>query len=358
MITLSAEAASVLTGSYRLRVAVESWLGEQLLAEDVPVASASEDVDRSLRVPERIALTVPRHDRGTSWSPVTDDHPLAASGQRLRVQLGVDLGGGTTEWIQRGWFVVQESTADGDAVTVEAVGMLALVDEARLVSPFQPSGSLVSTLRGLVEPALTVVVDPALADRSVPAGVNYDEDRLGAVMELLDAWPADAAVTEDGYLFVSPATPSTTPVLTLTDGAGGTVVTTAGKSTRDGAFNVVVARGVAADGGQIQGVAYDRFGPKAIGGEFNPLPVPFFYASPLLTTVAQCTAAAETVLARRRRTTARQFTVRTVPHPGLQAGDTVAVTADEYTGLCVVETLSLPYTAGGGPQTLTVRSLT
>ncbi|MDG4799056.1 DUF5047 domain-containing protein [Micromonospora sp. WMMD980] len=359
MIPLSGEAESVLTRSYGLRLAVESWLGDQLLADSVPVDVAAEETDRGLRVPERVTLVVPRRDRGVTWSPTSDDHPLAANGQRLRVQLGVELAGGVVEWFQRGWFLVQDAQADDDRVSVTAVGLLALIDEARLVSPFQPSGTLASTLRGLIEPALTVVIDSALTDRSVPAGINYDDDRLGAVTELLDAWGADAAVTSDGYLSVFPMGPSLTPVLTLTDQAGGTVVEATGGSTRDGAYNVVVARGTASDGAQVQGVAYDTAGPKRFGGPFNPLAVPYYYESPLLTTVAQASTAAQTVLARMRRATARQFDIECVPHPGLQVGDTVSVTAGDYSGLlCTVESLTLPYTAGGGPQRLTVRSLT
>ncbi|WP_435589812.1 DUF5047 domain-containing protein [Micromonospora aurantiaca (nom. illeg.)] len=358
MIALSEQALSVLTRSWRPKLAVESWLGEQLLADDIPVHTAAEDTDRSLRVPERITLTVPRLDRGVNWSPTVDEHPLAANGQRLRVQLGVELAGGQVEWFQRGWFVVQESTVDGDDVSVAAVGLLTLVDEARLVSPYQPSGTLVSTLRGLVEPALTVVIEAGLTDRAVPAGINYDEDRLGAVTELLDAWGADAAVTEDGFLSVFPMGPSLTPVLDLTDRPGGTLIQASGESTRQDAFNVVVARGTAADGGQVQGVAYDYTSAKRYGGDFNPLPVPFYFPSPLLTTVAQCTTAAQTVLSRKRRTTSREFTVTTVPHPGLQAGDTVAVTSGADVDLpCVVEALRLPYTPGGGSQTLKVRAL-
>lgn len=359
MITASAIVASVLSRSFTCRVRVQSWLGDTLLSDDVPVAAGSEETDRGLRVPERITLTVPRRANGIDWTPVADAHPLAANGQRLHVELGVDIGPGQTEWLPRGWFVIQDSAADDDSVTVNAVGLLTLVDEARLVSPFQPSGTLVSTLRGLVEPALTVVVDAALTDRAVPANINYDEDRLQAALDLIDAWPADAYVTEDGYLSVVPADVSLVPVLTLTDGVGGTVVTATGSSTRDGGFNAVVARGTATDGTQVQGVAYLATGPKAYGGQFNPLPTPFFYSSPLLTTVAQCGKAAGTVLARLQRTSAQAFTVTMVPDPRVQAGDTVSVTTGNYTGLlCSVEALRLPYTADGGAETLTVRRLT
>lgn len=358
MITLSAAATSVLTRSHQVYLAVDSWLGGRLLAADIPVTAASEETDRTIRVPERVTFTVPRRDRGVSWSPVGDDHPLRAAGQRLRVRLGIGLANGSIEWFQRGWFLIHDSAVDGDTVTVNAVGLLALIDEARLVSPFQPTGTLVSTLRALVEPALTVAVDTALTDRAVPSGINYDEDRLGAVLELLDAWPADASINPDGVLAVTTATPSTVPVLSITNGAGGTIVTDAGSSTREGASTVVVARGTAPDGGQIQGTAFQTGGPTANGGPFNPLPVPFFYQSPLLTTVLQCQAAATTVQTRRQRLTARQFTVDMVPHPGLQGGDVVALTTSDVTALpCSVEALTLPYVASGGAQRLTLRSL-
>lgn len=360
MITLSAEATSVLGRSYTKYLAVESWLGGTLLSDAVPVAAATEEADRTLRVPERVTLTVPRRYRGTSWSPVSNDAPLAANGQRLRVQLGVGIGNGVVEWFQRGWFLIQNSQVQDDTVSVEAVGLLSLVDEARLVSPYQPSGTLVSTLRGLTEPAVNVVVDSSLTDRSVPSGINYDEDRLGAVLELLDAWPAEAAIDRDGYLLVSPATQSATPVVTLTNGTGGTVIRASGASTRENGYNAVVARGTDSTGVQIQGIAYDTSGgPKAYQGEYNPLPVPFFFPSPLLTTVAQCTAAARTVLARlQRESAARVFEVELVPDPRLQVGDVVSITTDDYAGLaCSIEQNSLPYLANGGAQTMRVRAL-
>lgn len=357
MIDLSAEALSVLTHSHRRYARAESWLAGRRLADNIPLPSAAEEVDTTLPVPERVTLTVPRTDRGTDWSPTSDDHPLAASGQRLRVQLGIEVGGGRIEWIQRGWYLIQDSGVDGDAVSVTVVGLTALISEARLVSPYQPTGTFVSTLRGLVEPALTVRVDGSLADRSVPSGINWDEDRLAGVYELLDAWPATARVTPGGYLQVSPAT-TPASVLDLTDGAGGTVIRATGSTTRDGVCNVVVARGTASDGGQIQGVAYASSGPTRAGGPFNPLPVPFYYYSPLLTTVPQCVAAAQSMLARKQREAGRAYRVEMVPHPGLQDGDVVRLTTDEIRGrLCSVEALTLPWTVADGAQTLTVREL-
>lgn len=355
MIDMTEEATSALTRSYRLGLQVQSWLGGTLLAADVPVDSAGEESDRTLRVPERLTFRVPRTDRGESWSPVSADHPLAANGQRLRVQLGVGVAGTGYEWLQRGWYVITDTETTGDMVTVTAAGLLYLVEEARLVAPLQPTGTLVSALRALVEPALTVAVDGALTDRAVPSGINWDEDRLQAVLDLLDAWPAEAVVDPAGFLSVVPDVTPTAAVLELTDGVGGTVVRASGASTRDGVASVVVARGSASDGGLVQGVAWSTYDTTA----FNPLPVPRFYESPLITTVAQANAAAAKILARLNRAASVEFTVECVPHPGLQVGDPVSITTGEYAGLlCTVEGLTLPYVASGGAMSLRLKAVT
>lgn len=337
---------------------VESWRNGDLVADDVPVETAEEEGDRSARIPQRVRLTVPRMADGFNWSPGSDaDHPLASNGQQIHVKLGVGTVGGMLEYFQRGVFLINDTSVDGDTVTVEALNLLALVDEARLVSPYQPSGTIGSTLRGLIEPALTADLTSAPTDRSVPTGANYDEDRLGAVLELLDAWPADAVVAETGYLSVTSPSTSQTTVLTLTDGAGGTAVRVNGSSSREGGFNVVVARGTASDGGQIQGVAYDQSSNRAYLSAWSPFPVPYFYASPLLTTVAQCTAAAQTVLARLRRSAGASFTVEMRPDPRLQLGDVIELETDGFTGACSIEEMTLPYFGGTGSQTLTVREV-
>ncbi len=352
---MSDEALKVVHGSHTMLVRAESWRGGELLADDIPVAEGQEDRDRSLAVPERVTLTVPSRDRGMDWEPRHPDHPLAAFGQQLRISYGVDLGG-HFEWIDRGWFLVTESRTTGDTVSVTAQGMLSLIEEARFVAPYQPvaGDTLVSTVRGLVEPALNVLFDGALIDRGVPLAMQWDDDRLGALTEVLNAWPADARMHEDGYLLVEPVTDVGTPVLSLTDGVGGTVMRWQGASTRDGAFNVVVAQGEDEDGNQMRGTAYDQTSPFRIGGPFSPLPVPYFYASPLMRTVEQCRKAAQTTLTRLRRTADRRMEVTMVPHPGLQLGDTVSVTGSDLQGaLATLETFSLPYTPG--EMTATVR---
>lgn len=357
MLDMSDDALAVVQRSFTMQMRVESWLDGTLLADDIPVQDGSESRDRSLNIPESISLTVPRYDAttGLSWDPVAEDHPLAAYGQQLHISYGVDVGG-DFEWINRGWFLITDSSTDGDTVSVTAQGLLYLIDEAKFATAFQPSGTLASTVQSLVEPALTVTFDGTLVDRAVPTSISWDEDRLGGLNEVLDAWPAAGRVTEDALLLIEPISDSGSPVLAITDGEGGTVVRWSGDTSRDGAFNVVVAQGEDSAGNQIQGVAYDTDpnSPFSIGGPFSPLPVPYTFASTLLTTIAQCRTAAAATLLRLRRTASKKLSATIVPHPGLMTGDIVTVTGAGLTAAsCMIETLGLPYSPG--EMTLTLR---
>lgn len=342
--TLTTAATSALTRSFGYYARYSSWLGDTLLATDIPVDSGNESADRKSAVAERVELTIPARYRGTSWAPTTDLSPLAANGQRIRVELGIGLNSTQIEWFQRGEFVIVDVDTDDETVQVTCAGLMYLVEEARLVSPYQPSGDLAATIRALVEPAVSVVFDPALVNRSVPAGMNFDEDRIAGLGDLVDAWPADYIMTSEGYLYVYSTTAARTPVTTISSG----IVEVTGRSTREGAYNTVVARGQTSAQAQIQAVAYDTSGgPKSAGGPFNPLPVPYYFSSPVMSTVNQCKAAAETILKRLQRETSRQFQVEMVPDPRLQAGDLVALSCTEYTGLAEIDALRLPY----GPDT-------
>lgn len=359
MIAVDSATRSVLTRSYRAFVRAESWLGDTLLADGIPVAGGVEEGNAGAQVPERITLTVPRRSRGVDWSPVTDTAPLAANGQRLRVEVGVGITRDVVTWIQRGWFVITkcEPTAAG-ALAVEAANLLWLIQEARLVSPFQPSGTMLSTLRTLLEPTLTTRDIGGVIDRAVPASVTFDEDRLGGVYELLDAWAVRGRVDENGSFIVTPNDTPTAGLLDFTDGVGGTAVRIAGSSERQGGHTLVVARGQDSAGNAVQGVAYVDTGPRKYGGPFNPQPVPVFFFSPLLSTVDQARQAAQTVLARKRRASGREVTVEAVPDPTIQLGDAVTATpADGVPLLCTVESYTLPYRPAGGTMRLTLRAV-
>lgn len=360
MLDLSTTALGLVDRSHVRLVRAKSLLGDTVLAEDLPIAAGNLEIDRTVRVPERLTLTLPRIVDETTWDPGGDPtHPLAPFGQTLVVDVGLQLSGdGEIEWVQRGEFLIWTTSVDGDTVTVEAVGLLAFIEEARFATPYQAAGTFKTTIRSLVEPALTVRFDGTLVNRSVPtASLTVDDDRLAALHEVLDAWPADAYVDSTGVLRVVPATDPGTPVLTLSDGVGGTVVSWAGSASRDGAATLVVARGQDSNGAQVQGVAYDTdtASPLRYPGPFNALPVPFFFDSPLLATVGQCQSAATSRLRTLRRSSSRMLSASTVPHPGLETGDLVTIDGVDDVATAVVERLSLPLTAEGGQMGLTLR---
>jgi hypothetical protein len=369
MLDMSTIAAGAVTGSYVLRCRAESWLGDRLLSGDIPIIEATEEADRTLRVPERLTFTVPRSYLGIDYAPVTTDAPLAAFGQRVHASVGVELANGAVEWLDRGWFLINSSTVGADTISVECLGLLALVDEARFITEYQPASgaTLGDVLRAILEPGVTVNLDDAPAPHSASSVVSWGDNRLDAVLSVLDAWGADGQMDASGTFYVTDAeaTPAG-PVLALTDSDGGTVIDWAGAGGRDGAFNFVVAKGTYPDGttnagAEIIATAYDDDpeSPFRYGGDFSPYPVPYIYASPLLTTKAQTQKAARTTLARLKRTASRTLTASAVPHPGLEAGDRVTVTSARLglTGqLCVIEAISLPYTPGPAMR-LTLRTV-
>jgi hypothetical protein len=358
MLDVSADLLAVLRESYVMRMHVNAWRGDVLLYDNIPVAAGSLSMDRSLAVPERLSLTVPRLADGINWVPKANDHPLSPYGQLLQVSLGV-LVGDTEELLRLGWFVITETDVDGDTVRVTAEGLLKLIDEARFVAPFEPSGTLTNTVRALVEPTLTVVFD-SLVDRNVPLGMKWDEDRLAALHEVIDAWPAEAYVTEDGYLLVSPVTdPKTQPSSwDVTDDRDvGTVVKWSGDATREGAYTIVVARGEDANNEQVQAVEFDEDQTSStyFGGPFNPLPVPYFFYSPLLTTVAQCQSAAQSIVARKRRARSKKIAVEMIPNHALRLADVVTVTGDGLDAARgTIENISLPLNPGGGSMNISI----
>ncbi len=369
MIETSEEFTTAAAGSRIQRLRIESWLEGELITDSVPVISGDFTVDRSLKVPEAVTFTVPREENGLVWSPIQDRDPLAAMGQQLSISIGIDIAVGITEWIPIAWLLITDVESTRDTVTVSAHGLLHYIEEANFVSPFQPDGTFKSTILDLVEPALSVEFDDDLVDRNIPEGMQWDTDRLDAFHEVLDAWPAEAISLPDGTLHIRETVgaintyPLVAPfpneiVWEISDQFDdGTVIEWEGGSARDGLFNLVVARGEDSDGNPIQGVAsnLESISPTRVGGPFSPLPVPFEFHSPMLTTINQCRKAAAKILRRKLKFQENKVVVTTVPNPALQIGDTVRLLSDDPTvdqSKATVENITLPLLPGGGPMTI------
>jgi hypothetical protein len=370
VISVSDVASKVLASqSIQLYCRIQSWLGDTLLADDVPISAGAEDLDATLRVPERVTISVPAVVDGVSWVPATPTDPLSWFGQRLVVQLGIGLDGGQIEWLNRGEFLINSADTDTGTVNVEALGLLQLVDEAVLMAEYQPStgSQFGDILRDLLLPGIGVNDDAAPTDRAPGiTAVSWSDNRLDCVIAALKAWPAQGVVDQDGQLVIMPvpaAPTSADVVLVLTDGVGGTIITPKTSGSRDGLFNYALAVGQFPDsdkavtgfapiaGAPIYGSAYvtDPESPLVVGGDFSPYYVPVRLDSPLLTTQAQTQAAAKTLLARTFANATSTVVAECVPNPTLQTGDVVSVTSKRLGldgSVGTIQALTLPYLPG------------
>jgi hypothetical protein len=373
MIALSDVAQSMLAGySFQLHNRLSSWLGGEQIADDIPGVEVIEEADGTLRVPETLTFKVPTtDDQGNLWVPIYYDSPLGWFGQRIVAQIGISVGHGAIEWIDRGEFLIESAETEEDVVVVSCVGLLHLVDEAELPNEYQPKAgaTLGSILRALMEPGITVDLDEAPTDRAAPTSITWSDNRLDNVLGVLDAWPAQGTITEAGQFEVLPVPGDPVVedvVFTFTDGQDGTAMRWNTSGSRDGAFNALIAKGQYPDsagakaGQEIMATAYDTDpdSPFRIGGAFSPYLVPFGYASPLMTTQAMVQLAANTRFATQRRQAGTTVRISAVPHPGLKVGDAVAVTSDLLGlsgALGSIGAMILPHQAEGGAMAVTVR---
>lgn len=322
--------ARVLSAASSWQCLSSSWLGGRVLADVVPLTRGRVTWSTSRRVQADLKLTVPRFTveagRTVDWLPTGPQAALARFGQVLDASI---LAEGVAARLGR--FLITEWKQTDGAIEVSAAGLLQTAADDRLLTATAPrdDGTLKSEFLRLLPGYMTAQFHPALQDRACPKGMEWSEDRLAALYEIADAWPARLREDSWGQVQVlPPLTPITTkPVVSLTDGVGGTVITAPLTDTREGGYNVFVARSSAPDV-DAQAIAQVSGGPMDPNGDYRP--VPKFFASPLLLTEAQCLAAAITM----RDESVRSSRIRRVtmaPDPRIELDDPVELIVDKGT---------------------------
>ena len=355
----------VLSGASGWRVQVASWLDGSLLNGDVPISGGNLTADRGQEVPEKLTITVPRYSvvnrARFDWLPGEDPaHPLARFGQELTVQILVASAVNGEEWDTAcGRFIIQSwSEADDGSIQVEAAGTLQRISDDRITTPTSPGtgSTLVSEFQRLLPDGFTVEFDPALVDRACPKSMEWTDSRIGALYDITDAWPARLRTDAAGVIQVLAPLPDVpVPVLTWKDGERGTLVSAPRADTRDRKYNRIVARSDDADDPEatvIQGIVDQTEGPMAIPGPYGV--VTRFYASPLLTTVAQAKQAAQTMLAA-YQLPSRSVPVQIAPDPRIELEDPVQViTEDGQAWKGYITAYDMPLVIGDGEMSVTV----
>lgn len=346
--------SDLISGAAEWGVRVSSWLGSTVVAESVPILSGRFTADASQKVPERVTFTVPRWD-GRDWNPGIDPtHPLARFGQYVQVTIVMrSLVDGLEYETALGRFYIQDwkyDSLDG-VIRVEALGVLQRAAEDRLTSPLAPlpSGTLASEFRRLLPLGLSASISPELTNRACPRSMEWADERIDALYEIADAWPARVRADQWGQLALLPPLPEVpTPVITLKDGEGGTVVGASRSDTRDQAYNRIVVRASSTDSPDkrpIQAVVDQTSGPMRVGGPYGP--VTKYWSSPLITTVAQARKSGETLLANSLRPS-RTVPVTIAPDPRLELDDAVEVISDGARDWGYITAFDIPLTVNDG----------
>lgn len=334
---------------------VSSWLGATVLADSVPARGRAVWA-RSQKVPESLQLTVPRfsveNDATFDWLPgVEAGAPLARFGQVLDVTVqagGVD--GRLGRYLITGW---QDQGTD---LRVTATGLLQTAADDRLTTVTAPrdGGTLRSEFLRLLPPNVQASFS-GLVNRDCPRAMEWPDDRLEALYEIADAWPARLLSDPWGQVQVLPPLGDPVPVVTLTDGEGGTVVSAPPSDTRERSYNRVVARS-SATGVDVQAIAEVRSGPMSVSGPYGA--VTKFFTSPLLLTQEQCFSAAQTQLAASVRPS-RTLQVEMAPDPRIEIDDAVAVVTGKGTryqreDIGFVTGVDMPLTVADGAMRIDV----
>lgn len=354
--------AEVLSGAAGWRPVVRSRLDGRVLADSVPVLNGRAVAIGDAEVPERLTFTVPEWDHGVSWVPETAEHPLGKYGQTLEVLLEVTAPTSRiTTQTRIGMFRINEWSFDDEGnVQVTAFGPLHRCKEALFRSPEvpRPGGTFASEFRRLMVPGVSVYIDPALVNRPIPQSFVWESNRLAALYEIADAWPARIRTDQYGQVRVLPVLPAIpTPVLHLTDGLNGTLIRAPRSDTRENVHNVVVGVSSATDSPareSIRAVAEQTSGPMAVTRDGRGYgEVVRQVSSPLADTPGRVAAMANTVLANEMRR-AEVRSVTCAPDPRYELDDPIALARDGRTDWGWVVGYELPLTVGGGPMRLDV----
>lgn len=287
----------------------------------------------------------------------------------LRVNYGIEYPNGDIEWVPCGWYKVYESK-DGEPSRVRDLVGYSLeraVQDSKFLSPTVVSGaSAITVMTNLVKAALepnipggTLVVSNTFtgSDVAVPWAV-YDEDRWQAVRDLALLLDADIGFGRNGeFLIKDRPDPYATATYDPDNGHGLKVISFNKTTTREGAYNGVIARGESTTGSApVQSVVVDDNpnSPTYWDGPFGK--VPRIYSSPFLTTTGQCTAAGLALLSKGAGLR-ESIDLEVGPDPTLDTADARAFSLPSgYSKTITIQTITLdlgpnsPMTVTGVPN--------
>lgn len=285
--------------AFRARICTAYQEGTDPDGVEIPILDGTVTLDGNADIRSTLDLTTVY-----AW-PSRTSTTLAPYGDEIYVERGVDLGGGSIEWVGLGYHRVNtigQDNAPKGAIRVDATDRMSGIVDDRLLAPVQFSAS--TTYGQAVEylvlgsyPDATIEWDDATYADTLGRSVVAEDDRYGVLHELVKSLGKIMYWDHRGFFVIKDLPDQTTPVWSVNAGPDGVLIDASRSLTREGVTNIVVAYGEAADDlPPVRGIARDAdpASPTYYAGRFGP--VPRFFSSPLLKTVDQCKAAARTIL--------------------------------------------------------------
>lgn len=339
----------------RARLVPAGQTGTDPDGEEITITAGDVKLDAGAKIRATVDLTTSR-----SW-PASSSDALAPYGGELFVERGIAYGNGTTEYVSQGYFRLEdvEQKSLQELRRIAASDRMAGIVDAQLLAPVQFGagallGTVVDQLVREVYPSVVIEWDDTTDQEPIGRQLVADRDRYGFLADIVTSAGKTWSFDHRGVLVIRELPDPTDPVLDVAGGEGGVLVTMGRQLTRSGVYNAVVATGEAPDtAAPARGVVIDGnpASPTFFHGPFGP--VPRFYGSPLLTTDAQATKAATTLL---RQALGLPYSVDfdAVPNPSLEPLDPVRIvrpaTADE---VHVIDQLTIPLTPAGAMKATT-----
>jgi hypothetical protein len=378
MYELTQRFLDTVTGSHRARVRVQV-----LPTDSMPQFGPAPTGGIELPVLDGdIKLTSTQDVNGTCDFTISGDYweLLQPYGAELFVERGIDFGDGTYEMVPCGYYGIEEISQDkapSGPVRVAGADRSRRLQRSRVVYPIEfPAGTTHRVIfnclvNGVIPQGQTLknygmyffgdvpmtftAYDPDTA--KLGTSLTCEDDAHAFLAKLADAKGCVLRFDRHGELVVQLRNipPGAESVYSIRGGPVGNLIAAARKVTREGIYNMVVARGSDPANPTGYRLAYntDPTSPLIWDGPFGV--VPRYYASPLLVTNDSADAAAETVLSRYKGLPS-SLALLSVPNPALDPLDVVDVRLGSTVATHLIDQVSIPL-VGSEPVQIVTRTL-
>lgn len=356
--------------SFRARVVSGLPTGTDPDGTEIPIFGGDVQLDASADIYSTLDMSTD----GTNMWPRRPGDLLAPYGNEVFVERGVQIGGGSTEWVSLGYHRIegpeQDDAPDGPIRLTCRDRMAGLID-ARLIAPVEFSaveelGLIVEFLVLEVYPGAVIEWDDATDLVLLGRTLVAEEDRHGFLAELLTSHGKRWRWDHRGVLVIFTPPSSTVPVFEVSHGRNGVLVEMGRQLTREGIYNGVVVTGDAANTeSPVRFVVVDNNpasptywnGANTSGKTFGK--VPRYFASPFVTTEAQAESAG-TAMLRQQLGAPYSVDFTAVPNAALEPLDPVRVSySDKHASeIHVLERLTIPLQADNAPLAANTREQT